>query len=388
MAKTNLSKLLPKLIKKGGQQVKDLTQKILDNAAASTKRKLENDKNSKEDLPAKGAPADSTGLKRARDMDSGLQSGPKRMAVTSNLKDAAKAAPGSTKGAQMNKLPGAAALRPKPNVVAPKPSSLFGTLSSASKRPGTTNAERAAAAAAAKPRWVYFCFNNFEPQFVDSFYSATGEKEKAPAPKPSFSFGDIMADLNKPKEAPSPKPTEEHPPETEEQRAKRLRKEERRKLRVTWKPDDNLTEVRLFTHDPDEELGPGDGSMRSLGDVKGEGSVLKLHKDMEELEEEDMGGIRETVFSDEYNLSSKSHDISPFIMNTHLHSQRSNTTLRNPWTAISSSVEAHCLLQAQKKKPKTTERPPHSWFSTHPLPICPIHPRNRQVLTPTKWSRM
>ncbi|CAG7963791.1 unnamed protein product [Penicillium olsonii] len=289
MAKTNLSKLLPKLIKKGGQQVKDLTQKILDNAAASTKRKLENDKNSKEDLPAKGAPADSTGLKRARDMDSGLQSGPKRMAVTSNLKDAAKAAPGSTKGAQMNKLPGAAALRPKPNVVAPKPSSLFGTLSSASKRPGTTNAERAAAAAAAKP-------------------SATGEKEKAPAPKPSFSFGDIMADLNKPKEAPSPKPTEEHPPETEEQRAKRLRKEERRKLRVTWKPDDNLTEVRLFTHDPDEELGPGDGSMRSLGDVKGEGSVLKLHKDMEELEEEDMGGIRETVFSDEYNLSTIEHD--------------------------------------------------------------------------------
>lgn len=126
-----------------------------------------------------------------------------------------------------------------------------------------------------------------------------------------------MADLNKPKEAPSPKPTEDHPPETEEQRTKRLRKEERRKLRVTWKPDDNLTEVRLFTHDPDEELGPGDGSMRSMGDVKGEGSVLKLHKDMEELEEEDMGGIRETAFSDEYNLSSKFDDSSESIVNTH-----------------------------------------------------------------------
>ncbi|CAG8193740.1 unnamed protein product [Penicillium salamii] len=309
MAKTNLSKLLPKLIKKGGQQVKDLTQKILDNAAAYTKRKLENDKNAKEDLPTKGSTlADSTGLKRARETDSGLQSGPKRMAVNSNLKDTTKTVPGLTKGAQMNKLPGAAALRPKPNVVAPKPSSLFGTLSSASKRPGTTNAERAAAAAAAKPKWVVFGRMILNHGLLTFFYSATGEKEKTPAPKPSFSFGDIMADLNKPKEAPSPKPTEDHPPETEEQRTKRLRKEERRKLRVTWKPDDNLTEVRLFTHDPDEELGPGDGSMRSMGDVKGEGSVLKLHKDMEELEEEDMGGIRETVFSDEYNLSTIDHD--------------------------------------------------------------------------------
>jgi hypothetical protein len=114
-----------------------------------------------------------------------------------------------------------------------------------------------------------------------------------------------MADLNKPKEAPAPKPTEDQPPETDEEREKRLRKEERRKLRVTWKPDEILTEVRLFTHDPEEELGPGDGSMRSLGDVKGEGSVLKLHKDLDELEEEDMGGTRETAFSESYNLSSK-----------------------------------------------------------------------------------
>lgn len=153
MAKTNLSKLLPKFIKKGGQQVKDLTQKILDNAAASKKRKLENDKASKEDQQTKGAPADGTGVKRPREVDGGLQSGPKRMAVTGNSKDAGKIGPGSNKGAQMNKLPGAAALRPKPSIVAPKPSSLFGTLSSASKRPGTTNAERAAAAAA-KPRCV------------------------------------------------------------------------------------------------------------------------------------------------------------------------------------------------------------------------------------------
>ncbi|KAF9251804.1 hypothetical protein DTO006G1_2591 [Penicillium roqueforti] len=288
MQKTNLSKLLPKFLKKGGQQVKDLTQKILDNAAASTKRKHESEKSAKEDSHPRSVLADQpkgeAGVKRPREADSNLQPGTKRMAVTNPLKDVNKHAPasnGPVKGAQSSKPTGAAVLRPKANIVAPKPTSLFGTLSSASKRPGTTNADRAAAAAAAKP-------------------TAASEKEKTPAPKPSFSFGDIMADLNKPKQAPSPKPAEDQPPETEAERKNRLRKEERRKLRVTWKPDDALTEVRLFTHDPDEELGPGDGSLRSRGDVKGEGSVLKLHKDMDELEEEDLG---ETVFQDGYTLS-------------------------------------------------------------------------------------
>lgn len=312
LQKTNLSKLLPKFLKKGSQQVKDLTQTILDNAAASTKRKQEGEKPTKEESNPNGLLADQpkgdAGVKRPREADSNLQPGAKRMAVANTLKDANKLAPasnGPAKGAQSSKPTGAAVLRPKPNIVAPKPTSLFGTLSSASKRPGTTNADRAAAAAAAKPTYVstkrvflrFICIN-----FSNS---AAPEKEKTPAPKPSFSFGDIMADLNKPKQAPTPKPAEDQPPETEDERAKRLRKEERRKLRVTWKPDDALTEVRLFTHDPDEELGPGDGSLRSRGDVKGEGSVLKLHKDMDELEEEDLGGIRETVFQDGYTLSSR-----------------------------------------------------------------------------------
>lgn len=116
-----------------------------------------------------------------------------------------------------------------------------------------------------------------------------------------------MADLNKPKETVAAKPTEERPPETEEERQKRLRKESRRKLRVSWKPDDKLTEVRLFTHDPEEELGPGDGSLRGMGDVKGEGSVLKLHKDIEELEEDDMGGVRETNFHEYRGASGESN---------------------------------------------------------------------------------
>ncbi|KAJ5120181.1 Zinc finger CCCH-type [Penicillium atrosanguineum] len=287
LQKTNIAKLLPRFVKKGGPAVKELAQQIQDNAVASTKRKQQS---GKEDSSSKGSGADSpsaelTGAKRPREGESNSQPATKRMVVGSNTGKPSTAANGLTKPGVLNGKPAnAAAPRPRANIIAPKPSSLFGALSSASKRPGTTNAERAAAQAAAKP-------------------AEKKDKPVAPPPKPAFSFGDIMADLSKPKEVVVAKPVEDSPPETEEEREKRLRKEARRKLRVTWKPDDSLTEVRLFTHDPDEELGPGDGSMRGVGDVKGEGSVLKLHKDMDELEEEDLGGIRETTLNEYSGLS-------------------------------------------------------------------------------------
>lgn len=339
LQKTNFSKTLPRFVKKGGPSIKGLAQKILDNASASTKRKQTNAKSSKEDSTSKGVPGDSpseiAGSKRAREGENTAHPATKKMVVTSNLKDASKSAQGSngpTKAGLNGKVATSAAPRPRPAVAAPKLSSLFGTLSSASKRPGTTNAERAAAAAAAaKSTYVLSCFlfffsNQCHPLSHQDEHSpstqpigvcqnskhlyrpSTEKKEKPAAPpsKPAFSLNDIMADLSKPKEAPVAKPVEERPPETEEEREKRLRKESRRKLRVTWKPDDSLTEVRLFTHDPDEELGPGDNSLRGVGDVKGEGSVLKLHKDLEELEEDDLGGIRETSLNDYTSLTGES----------------------------------------------------------------------------------
>lgn len=116
-----------------------------------------------------------------------------------------------------------------------------------------------------------------------------------------------MADLNKQKESATTEPSENKPPETEEEREKRLRKEKRRKLRVSWKPDDSLTEVRFFTHDPEEELGPGE---RAAGDVKGEGRVLKLHRDLDELDDEDDGGIREEILVDYHLPASRSLTVS------------------------------------------------------------------------------
>lgn len=141
----------------------------------------------------------------------------------------------------------------------------------------------------------------FESNYRNSGNSP--EKKGTPPPKPAFSFGDLMADLNRQKDSPSAEPTEEKPPETPEESERRLRKEKRRKLRVSWKPESTLTEVRYFTHDPEEELGPGD---RAAGDVKGEGSVLKLHRDLDELDDEDEGGVREETLREYRPATGKS----------------------------------------------------------------------------------
>lgn len=163
LQKTNLAKLLPKFVKRGGQTVKDLAQTMLDNASASTKRKQTNGKPGKEDSPSKGSAnnspsAEVIGSKRPREGEGTAPPPTKRMVVTSNFKDMSKPSTVSNgpvkPGAQNDKPASTAASRPKPNIVAPKPTSLFGALSSASKRPGTTNAERAAAAAASKSAYV------------------------------------------------------------------------------------------------------------------------------------------------------------------------------------------------------------------------------------------
>ncbi|KAL1963452.1 hypothetical protein VTN77DRAFT_8353 [Rasamsonia byssochlamydoides] len=304
LQKTNVAKLLPRIIKKGSQTVKDLSQKILDNAAASTKRKQESSKatSAKDEPPSKDpASSESTsdtsrpdslaGTKRPREGESNGLPAAKRTVTPSTVKNGPSAAkPGNGNTAATKRPEGTveakptssttapASARPKANIVAPKPTSLFSSLSSASKKPGTSNAARAAAAAAAKEK-----------------ATAAAEKKETPPqplpPKPTFSFGDILADLNKREEASSAKPAENRPPETEEERQKRLRKEARRKLRVSWKPDDSLTEVRLFTHDPEEEIGPNDGLRRE--DIKGEGRVLKMHKNLDEEDEEEEMGIKE-----------------------------------------------------------------------------------------------
>jgi len=97
-----------------------------------------------------------------------------------------------------------------------------------------------------------------------------------------------MASLSKPQEPEPSTITEEVKlDETPEEKDKRLRKEERRKLRVTWKPDAILVSIRTFHHDPDEELGHDANMVRDVGDINSEGRMFKQHKDAMDLDEDD-----------------------------------------------------------------------------------------------------
>lgn len=64
------------------------------------------------------------------------------------------------------------------------------------------------------------------------------------------------------------------PLETEEESRKRRRKEARRHLHVSFKPDPELTEIHEFQHDPEEELGHDASQTRDVRDTKGEGRMF------------------------------------------------------------------------------------------------------------------
>lgn len=95
-----------------------------------------------------------------------------------------------------------------------------------------------------------------------------------------------MANLNKQAEAAPVKSEETRKPETPEEKQKRLRKEQRRKLRVSFR-DDDLVQVREFVHDPEEELGHEDSQVRDVGDSRGEGQMLKMHRDLDLMDEDE-----------------------------------------------------------------------------------------------------
>ena len=104
--------------------------------------------------------------------------------------------------------------------------------------------------------------------------------------KPQSSFLGFLSDFEK-KEDSKPKQEEVILDETPEQKAKRERKEARRKLRVSWKADSDLVEIKLFQHDPDEEMGHDDSMMQDAGDTMKEGEMLKKHHGMDDLEDEE-----------------------------------------------------------------------------------------------------
>ena len=109
--------------------------------------------------------------------------------------------------------------------------------------------------------------------------------ESKTPPQPGSFLSSVLADIKRPQEQKSKdsKQNDKRATETPEEKAKRLRKESRRGLRVSFKPQDSLVEVRIFEHDPEEELGHDTSQVRDVNDVRSEGTMFKLHQQHQEM---------------------------------------------------------------------------------------------------------
>ncbi|KAF5021344.1 hypothetical protein F66182_6612 [Fusarium sp. NRRL 66182] len=100
----------------------------------------------------------------------------------------------------------------------------------------------------------------------------------------------LLDSINAPKADSPVAPKESNGPETSEtpeEKDKRLRKEARRKLRVSWKPESELVQVRIFQKEDAEDEGREKNMIRDAADDRSEGMVLKQRADVEEEEDDD-----------------------------------------------------------------------------------------------------
>ncbi|GAB7341357.1 hypothetical protein MBLNU457_7617t1 [Dothideomycetes sp. NU457] len=304
LTKTHLVKVLPRFSKKGSDEIAALVRKIEAAAKEGTRKKNNEEKIATEDAASPkdvGSPKTdtTTGVKRAA--PSGTVNGqPSKRIASSSLNNVTTASPTEkavnkpaavtvAKVAQKPATGTAVTTQPlKTKTVASKPSSMFSGAQAAPKKPAATTPSSTKPAVSSV---VASTLKNLDDKSKKTIVAA------AASVKPAFSFADTMANLGKPKEEkrPTPKMDQESVNETEEQKKKRLRKESRRHLRVSFKPESTLEEVRFFTHDPDEEFGHDASMMRDVSDVGGEGRMFKQHKDNVDVDEEDDGPGEEEV---------------------------------------------------------------------------------------------
>ncbi|KUI74415.1 hypothetical protein VM1G_09810 [Cytospora mali] len=91
-------------------------------------------------------------------------------------------------------------------------------------------------------------------------------------------IGALLEEISKPKPAGRATPEKESKvkkDETPDEKARRLRKEKRRHLRVSWKEGDDLTDVRIFHKDIAEDEGRASNMIRDARDDRSEGMVLR-----------------------------------------------------------------------------------------------------------------
>ncbi|KAK1445309.1 hypothetical protein CCUS01_12635 [Colletotrichum cuscutae] len=139
--------------------------------------------------------------------------------------------------------------------------------------------------------------NTATPMDVDKKPAASAVKpeSRSSAPKAAVSSGSSLSSIASLLDSiTAPKPdgpstqakdsSKKDISETPEQKAKRLRKEARRHLRVSFKPPEELAEIRIFT----KEVAEGEDNMtKDAADDRSEGMMLKQRNYNEDDDEED-----------------------------------------------------------------------------------------------------
>lgn len=287
LEKTHLIKVLVRYVKKGDAKTQFFAKRITSNAATATKERASEttgrtsavkESNAPSPTVKHTEPAAVAGIKRAA--STAADGGPPKKIATAGTKANGIIAPKQT---GTLKKPGASSESAKPTIVpvtktktvVAKPSGLFSTLQSAAKKPGTSIMAKANQSAT--------------PSVGSRAAEKTGTSSvQNSAPRSTFSFAETMANLSKPKEEkPTAKLEKQTPPETAEQKAKRLRKEARRQLHVSFKTGEDLVQVHVFHHDPEEELGHDASQVRDVSDVGGEGRMFKQQHHMMDVDEDD-----------------------------------------------------------------------------------------------------
>ncbi|TDZ44875.1 hypothetical protein CTRI78_v009290 [Colletotrichum trifolii] len=278
----NFENVRKRLADKGDDEVKDLIRTV------ALRIKKESDSGNGVDMKktpsatgvAKAAkpvkPVDGSPAKRPREDDSDARTHKKVAIETANNKLVAK--PGS--GSLQSKL-GASKPRLAPSAT------LAGKI-----RPPKPVVKEAAKPTVPKPE----ASSSSTPMDVDKklLTAASKPEQKVPAAKPAVASGSslssiasLLDSINTPKsdgQTTQAKDSNRDALETPEAKAKRLRKEARRKLRVTWKPESDLVQVRIFHKEAAEDE---DNMTRDAADDRSEGMMLKQRGNYNEEDDDD-----------------------------------------------------------------------------------------------------
>ncbi|OLN93110.1 hypothetical protein CCHL11_07464 [Colletotrichum chlorophyti] len=290
VAGVNFETVRKRLMDKGDDEVKDLVRTI------ASRVKKESDPS--DDVDVKKATSTAPASKATRPVSKAVDGSPAKRARDddSDSRTAKKVAVESTSGAAGNKLsakPAAGSLQSKLGATKPRPASST-TLAGKIRPPKPIAREPTKTDTSSKPAAPS---TTSTPMDIDKKPTPAVSKPepKVSAPKPAATSGSslssiasLLDSINTPKpDGPSNQAkdsSKKDTTESPEEKVKRLRKEARRKLRVTWRPESELVQVRIFHKEAAEDE---DNMTKDAADDRSEGMMLKQRANFNEDEDDE-----------------------------------------------------------------------------------------------------